>query len=133
MLVKYLSTTLLQKASKIARDYARELRPRREGSVAPKTNSAAGLDGFAAEITDPRERAEAREMREVLRTCLDTLGPLDREILVLRGIEQMPNRRVAEKLGQQPATVSMRYRRALGRLRVALPDSVFAELPDEER
>ena len=38
---------------------------------------------------------------------------------------------VAQKLGEHPDTISMRYRRALDRLRTALPDSVFGELPDD--
>jgi len=49
------------------------------------------------------------------------------EVVVLRGIEQLPNLRVAEMLGERPTTIAMRYRRALERLRAELPGSVFTE------
>lgn len=52
----------------------------------------------------------------------------DREILVLRGIEQYRNQTVAKQLGLSPQAVAMRFSRALDRLRERLPGSVFEEL-----
>ncbi len=131
VLIKFLSQTLLHKASQVARSYARQQRPRREDSLPPASSSLAGIDRFAGAEASPSAGAEVREMRALVRDRLEALDPLDREILVLRGIEQIANQRVAEKLGEHPSTVSMRYRRALQKLRKALPDSVFAELPDD--
>ena len=49
-------------------------------------------------------------------------------MLVLRGIEGLPAATVAERLGQKRSTVSMRYSRALTRLRDCLPSSFVTEL-----
>ena len=50
---------------------------------------------------------------------------------MLRGIEQQSNTTVALLLDLTPAGVSMRYARALERLRARLPGSVFDELSEE--
>ena len=55
-----------------------------------------------------------------MQEALNTLDPLDREILTLRHFEELSNNEVAELLGLQKAAASNRYVRALGRLREAL-------------
>jgi RNA polymerase sigma-70 factor (ECF subfamily) len=50
------------------------------------------------------------------------LGPLDREILVLRHFEQLSNVEAAQVLDIQPAAASKRYFRALRRLKEVLHD-----------
>ena len=59
-------------------------------------------------------------MLSQVQTALETLDPLDREILTLRHFEELGNNEVAELLGLQKAAASNRYVRALGRLRQAL-------------
>jgi DNA-directed RNA polymerase specialized sigma24 family protein len=49
-------------------------------------------------------------------------------VLLLRGIEQLPNKEVARLLGVDDATATRRYQKALERMRQALPGSIFAEL-----
>jgi DNA-directed RNA polymerase specialized sigma24 family protein len=56
------------------------------------------------------------------------LEPKDREILLLRGVEQQPTGTVAMLLGLTPQAVSMRHKRALDNLRSRLPGSVFDEI-----
>ena len=51
---------------------------------------------------------------------------------MLRGIEQNPVQDVALLLGLRPNTVTVRYRRALARLRELVPGSAFDELGDED-
>jgi RNA polymerase sigma-70 factor, ECF subfamily len=63
-----------------------------------------------------------------VQTALQSLDEAEREVLVLRGIEQLGNREVARLLGVDDSVVTRRYQRALQQLKVALPDSVLAEL-----
>lgn len=50
---------------------------------------------------------------------------------MLRGIEGLSNKEAAVELKERPNTVAQRYRRALSKLRIALPSSVFDELTDD--
>jgi DNA-directed RNA polymerase specialized sigma24 family protein len=49
-------------------------------------------------------------------------------VLVLRLIEQRSNVEIAKMLGVPRNTIAVRYRRALEKLRSALPPSVFADV-----
>jgi RNA polymerase sigma-70 factor (ECF subfamily) len=60
--------------------------------------------------------------------AIATLDEKDREILVLRGIEQQSPKTVALLLGVPESTATMRWTRALARLREALPGAVFDDL-----
>ena len=75
-------------------------------------------------------QAVRRERSDALREQLDALSETDREVVMLRGIEQHPSKTVAVLLGIAPAAVDQRYSRALRRLRERLPESVFWELDD---
>ena len=48
------------------------------------------------------------------------MDPLDREVLALRHFEELGNREVAEVLGIQEKAASIRYVRALKRLKAVL-------------
>jgi RNA polymerase sigma factor (sigma-70 family) len=76
--------------------------------------------------------AVRRELELLVAAALGELEPLDREILVLRGIEQQRNQIVSTLLGISPQAVSMRFQRALARLRERLPNSVFDELVEPD-
>jgi RNA polymerase sigma factor for flagellar operon FliA len=73
-------------------------------------------------------RAARSEARRRLADALAALDEKDREILFLRGLEQNANATVGMLLGLAPSAVSMRYSRALEKLRAFLPESVFDEL-----
>jgi RNA polymerase sigma-70 factor, ECF subfamily len=129
VLVRFLSTTLLHRITRLLEDYLRGDRPHREASRAPGDGTYR-LDP-AADSRNGVSAAIARgEQRESVRNAIDALEEGDRDVIVLRGIEQLSNNKVAEILGVQPSAVSMRYQKALQRLRGRLPDSVFADLPD---
>jgi RNA polymerase sigma factor (sigma-70 family) len=85
-------------------------------------------DELSASMTGAISRACKQERSLAIRTGLEALDESDRTVVILRGIEGRPNGEVAELLGELPNTVSHRYRRALERLRAALPNSVFDEL-----
>lgn len=70
-----------------------------------------------------RKEARSRVMEAIL-----SMPPRDREILILRGIEQVPASEAATLLGMTPNALTVRYRRALTKLRDKLPRSVFSEL-----
>jgi RNA polymerase sigma-70 factor (ECF subfamily) len=71
-------------------------------------------------LTSPSQAAERSEALARLREGLDSLDPIDREVLALRHFEDLSNHEVAALLGIQPAAASKRYVRALERLKDAL-------------
>ena len=62
---------------------------------------------------------------------LDKLGEDDRTIIILRGIEQHPYKAIASVLNEEAKTLSVRYSRALKKLRELLPNSVYDEFIDD--
>lgn len=68
------------------------------------------------------------ERRDLVTAAIERLDDADREILLLRGVEQRGNAEAAELLGLSPSAAAMRFQRALERLRRELPDSVFDEI-----
>ena len=86
------------------------------------------LARLPAETTGVITRCIQREHPGQVMACLQDLDPLDREIVILRGIEQNQKETVATLLGLPPITVSHRYRRALDKPKTHMEDSVLAEL-----
>ncbi len=126
VLVSFLSTTLLHRVNKaLMRALRVERRIHRDGSGERASDE---LEKVPDEVRNIVSRVSIRELSLKLRECIETLSERDREILVLRGIEQLSTREVAESLGEKPDTVYMRFRRALDRLKQAFPASVFSEL-----
>jgi len=84
--------------------------------------SSSGLAAQLADsLTSPSQFAVREEMVAELRTALDELDEIDREVLVLRHLEELSNNEVAEILGIDRYAASKRYLRALERLRGAMP------------
>jgi RNA polymerase sigma factor (sigma-70 family) len=128
VLIRFLATTLLNKVNNLM---MRRLR-RGEGLASPLVHDSRTptLERFPDSVTGALERAARDEAVEELHAALERLGERDREILVLRGIEQLEAGEVARRLGLKPSAVSMRYRRALDRLAEMLPGSIFEELAE---
>ena len=74
--------------------------------------------------------AARTELGAALGRCLDELQEKDREVILLRVAEGLSNEEAAQELGEAPNTVSHRYRRALGKLREAVPRSFLDELSE---
>lgn len=83
--------------------------------------SALLLAQLSASLTSPSQCAVRNEMVQQLRAALQELGASDREVLILRHLEELGNNEVAEVLGIDKCAASKRYVRALGRLRDAMP------------
>jgi RNA polymerase sigma-70 factor (ECF subfamily) len=102
------------------RDVGRE-RPLQVGGASDQSS----LD-LAAQLSDQELTPAAANIRKELAQrfvgALDLLEEQDREIIVMRHIEQLGNSEVAEALQLSPAAAGMRYLRALRRLRSLLAE-----------
>ena len=72
---------------------------------------------FADTVTGPLTRIAREDRYELLRKALEALPEHDREILELRHFDGMTNAECAEALQLTQKTASIRYVRALERLR----------------
>jgi RNA polymerase sigma-70 factor (ECF subfamily) len=75
---------------------------------------------LVADWTSPSQAAIREETLAELRAALETMDPIDREILALRHFEELGNNEVAAILGLQKSAASNRYVRALRRLKQIL-------------
>lgn len=83
---------------------------------------------LAIELRDPAltpaAAATQREIAEEIERAVQKLGDQDREMILMRHYEHLSNIEIAEVLGVNPPAASMRYLRAVRRLRELLqPDS----------
>jgi RNA polymerase sigma-70 factor (ECF subfamily) len=74
-------------------------------------------DRLLAHQSGPGSRLSRHERREAVRSALDRLPDRDREVLVLRFLEDLSTAEAAAVLGTGESTVKMRLVRALQRLR----------------
>lgn len=74
-------------------------------------------------LTSPTLAARRAEVTARLETTLDGMDPIDREVLALRHFEELTNSEVAEVLGIKQKAASIRYVRALRRLKDILADA----------
>lgn len=100
------------------RDARREIALYRGGL--PGATSAAIAAQLLGHATRPSEAAMQAEARIRLQEALNSMAPLDREVLALRHIEQLTNAEAAGVLGIGAAAAGKRYLRALERLREIL-------------
>lgn len=81
---------------------------------------------FAAHLCDPAMTPQAaatqREIAGQVEEAIELLGDQDREIVIMRHYEHLSNQEIAEVLGLNAPAASMRYLRALRRLRELLDD-----------
>ena len=80
------------------------------------------VDQLVAPDTSPSQRAMQQELQQRLRSALDDLPYLDREVVMLQFIEQMSPGEIAQLLAITPEAVGMRRLRALRRLGAVLRD-----------
>lgn len=75
---------------------------------------------FVSSETSPSARLVRQELHQRAREALARLAPRDREVLVMRHLEQMPISEIAAVLGITEGSVKMRRLRAIERLRQLL-------------
>ncbi len=88
----------------------------------PNGNSGSFSDQLIADLTSPSHAAIRDERAVSLREAINSMDPIDREVLALRHFDELSNKRVAEILGIEQAAASNRYIRALKRLKDILDD-----------
>jgi RNA polymerase sigma-70 factor, ECF subfamily len=86
----------------------------------PGATSAAIAARLLGRATRPSEAAIRAEARVRLQEALNSMDPLDREVLALRHFEQLTNAEAAQVLGIKERAAGKRYLRALERLREIL-------------
>jgi RNA polymerase sigma-70 factor (ECF subfamily) len=97
------------------RDAAREVSLYR--GPMPEASSASLAAQLLGRLTSPSLAAIRAETQIKVQEVLNTMEPIDREVLVLRHFEHLGNGEAAELLGISPAAASKRYITALKRLK----------------
>jgi RNA polymerase sigma-70 factor (ECF subfamily) len=103
----------------------------REEEQAPPLPDASALvlaERLVARGSSPSAGLRRREACDRVRQALGLLSETDREVLVLRHLEQLSVGEVAAVLGIREGAVSVRHLRALRRLRDMLGDDLFEDL-----
>jgi len=90
----------------------------------PQATSVSIASKLLGRLTSPSHAAMRAELSDQLEAALADMDPIDQEVLALRHFEELTNSEVAEVLGIQQKAASIRYVRALRRLR-----QIFAGVP----
>jgi RNA polymerase sigma-70 factor (ECF subfamily) len=96
------------------RDAGQEVSLRR---AVPRASSVSLAEMLLGRLTSPTRAARRAEMQLKLQDLLNSMEPLDREVLALRHLEELSNGEVAHVLGLTKTAASNRYIRALERLK----------------
>jgi RNA polymerase sigma-70 factor (ECF subfamily) len=90
--------------------------------ILPDASAAELANRLVGSATSPSQRLLGEELRQRMQRALLCLPERDREVLVLRHLEQLSVADTAEVLGISPGAVKVRNLRALERLRAMLDD-----------
>jgi RNA polymerase sigma factor (sigma-70 family) len=125
VLVRYLASTIRNRVRNLLRAEVR-----RAGTVGIEPNDEA-VPVLPAEQSGVVTKVIRSELSDRIAALLTELTADDREIVLLRCIEQLPNETVGVIVSMSAEAVSKRYQRALLRIRRRLPGSAFDEFePD---
>jgi len=97
---------------------------REEPPPLPDESAQELADQLAARSSSPSSRMRRSELRTRMRVALAHLPEHDRELLVLRHLEQLSTSEIAAILGISEGAFYTRHVRALERLRILLGDAV---------
>jgi RNA polymerase sigma-70 factor (ECF subfamily) len=101
--------------------FARKRTVAREAAPRLSDGSVDALVGLAlAKTTSPSDEALRVEDRAQIRDALEQLSDRDRELLILRYVEQLSAAEIAVITGSTPGAVRVRHLRALRRLRLLI-------------
>ncbi len=87
------------------------------GAAYPQATSISLAAHLLGNLTSPSGAAMREEVSIQLEKALDSMSEIDREILALRHFEELTNSEVAEVLNIQQKAASIRYVRAIARLK----------------
>lgn len=129
VLIKFLSQILLNQYRNLLHKHVHG-KPLRVPIT--QDSSAAGLESqlMGRDQIGVVTNAIRSEVGERVLRSIESLGEIDKEIVILRGIEQAANHEISLIMNLEEGTVATRYHRALQKLRASMPESVFSELPD---
>lgn len=98
---------------------------REQGMVAPAAMDRSTME-LAAQLCDPEltpaAAATMQELQRRFQAAIETMDENDREIVLMRHFEQLSNQDVAKSLNLSEPAASMRYLRAMRRLRKLLSE-----------
>ncbi len=97
----------------------------------PQASSVSLAAQLLGRLTSPSHAAMRAELQLRIQEALNSMDPIDREILALRHFEQLSNSEAAQVLGLSETAASNRFIRALKRLKGIL--SSAPGFPDEHK
>ncbi|MFL5244190.1 MAG: sigma-70 family RNA polymerase sigma factor [Gemmataceae bacterium] len=100
------------------RDADREVTLHRGGL--PEADSVSLAAQLLGKLTSPSRAAIKAETRLYVQEALNSMDPIDREVLALKHFEQLSTSEIGEVLGMSKAGAGSRYLRAIKRLREIL-------------
>ena len=100
------------------RDASREVAI--QGRWSPASTSYSLSFHLLGHLTSPSQAALRAELSEQIDIALEGMSDIDREVLALRHFEELSNLETAELLGLSEQAASLRYIRAISRLRDVL-------------
>lgn len=89
------------------------------GSAAQSASMSMAIQ-LIGDRTSPSLAAVRAEMLDTVQRAIETMDPVDQEVVALRHFEELTNSETAEILGIQPKAASIRYVRAIKRLKEVL-------------
>ncbi len=105
------------------RDAAREVAV--DNAPYAEATSASVAIQLVGTFTSPSRAAARADLFSLVQAAIEQMDPIDREVLALRHFEELTNSEVAEALGIEQKAASIRYVRALRRLK-----EILAQVPD---
>jgi RNA polymerase sigma-70 factor, ECF subfamily len=96
-----------------------------DGAPYAQATSASVAIQLIGQFTSPSGAAARADMLTLVQAAIEQMDPIDREVLALRHFEELTNSEVAEALGIEQKAASIRYIRALRRLK-----QILAQVPD---
>src|SRR4051812_12201731 len=116
----WLRKTAHERLLKVRRHHAAAQRSVRREVTLPDQSSILLAQRLQAQAPGPVQQLCQGELVEQVHQALAQLGELDRELLLMRHVEELPYEAIGLVLGLAPATARKRYGRALLRLRKEL-------------
>jgi len=99
---------------------------RREAGVREESWAVKLGDSLLATVTSPSQKLARKEAYELVESAMTKLSENDREVVQLRHFEEMTNFEVAETLKLSTRAASIRYIRAIARLKQLVDDGLTA-------